>query len=252
MIGKIMTPQEYNDFLKTRRTAKVFETDVKLSDSDRQLIIDAANYAPAQNSNRNFIPILVEKQEHKEWFQDNIFYMVPKYSQRLQRKMPTEYQMGIFTASAVVIYLEANFNLPIVDHESQLISENIKLVEGTANDKSIRDINIGMNMTFVAHQAYMLGYDVGFNGCTRGVRTVMETPELRKQLFDIYAEYGLSDLAAKHIFAPGYAVCIGKAVPVTNPPTKEATAGFLYKDGYYNNIKKHSLDSIENIRVINE
>jgi nitroreductase len=250
-----MTPQEYNDFLKTRRTSKVF-TDEKLTAEQRRLIIDAVNYAPAQNSNRNFIPILVEKQEHKEWLQDNIFFMVSKYSESLGRVMPKEYQLGILTAPAVIIYLEASRTLPIVNHPSHLDADGSYLKEPAAGDIDIRNINIGMNMAFLAQQAYLLGLDVGFNGCTRGVRNVMETPELKAHLYSIYNEYGITDdMAHKHWLSPGYAVCIGKALPVANPMTrvtKEDLEGLPYKDGYYTNIKKHKLNTIENIRTIDE
>lgn len=250
-----MTPQEYNEFLKTRRTAKVFETDKKLTDTERQMLIDAVNYAPAQNSNRNFIPILVEKQEHKEWLQDNIFFMVSKYSDSLGKIMPREYQLGILTAPAVVIYLEAMKGLPIVNHPSHLGADGNYLKEPEHGDLFIRNINIGMNMAFLAQQAYLLGLDVGFNGCTRGVRHVMETPELRAQLYSIFNEYGITDeMALRHGLSPGYAVCIGKGIPIENPnsPTKMDLEGLPYKDGYYTNIKKHKLNSKENIRVINE
>ena len=253
--GKIMTPIEYNEFLKTRRTSKVF-TDQKLTTEQRQMLIDAVNYAPAQNSNRNFIPILVEKQEHKEWLQDNIFFMVSKYSESLDKVMPKEYQLGILTAPAVVIYLEANTALPIVNHPSHLGSDGTYLKEPDLGDRYIRNINIGMNMAFLAQQAYLLGLDVGFNGCTRGIRNVMETPELKAHLHSIYNEFGITDeMANRHHMAPGYAVCIGKAKPVANPftkATKEDVNGFVYKDGYYTNIKKHQLNTLENIRTIDE
>lgn len=243
-----MTPEEYNKFLKTRRTAKVFEQGVTIQDHQKQLIIDAANFAPAQNSNRNFIPLLIEKQEHKEWLQDNIFYLPPKYSKELDREMPTEYQFGVSTAPMIVVYLEASKNLPIVKRgESK---------EPSNGDIDIRNINIGLSMAFVANQAYLMGLDVGFNGCTRGLRTVMDTPELKAKLFSIYNEYGITDeIANKHSLAPGYAVCIGKAVPISNPtgmPTTEHLEGFQYKDGYYTNLRKHSLNTMENIRLINE
>lgn len=249
-----MTPIEYNSFLKTRRSAKVF-TDEKLTAEQRQLIIDAVNYAPAQNSNRNFIPILIEKQEHKKWFQDNIFFMVPKYSEKLSKEMPKEYQLGVLTAPAVVLYLEAVKNLPIVNHPSHLDINGDYMKEPAEGDLYIRNINIGMNMAFLANQAYLMGLDVGFNGCTRGVRTVMDTPELKSQLYDIYAEYGIIDIATRVHMAPGYAVCIGKAKPVANANrrvTTEELEGHPYLDGYYTNIKKHVLNPIENIRVINE
>jgi hypothetical protein len=249
-----MTPIEYNTFLKTRRTAKVF-TDEKLTNEQRQLIIDAVNYAPAQNSNRNFIPILIEKQEHKKWFQDNIFFMVPKYSEKLSKEMPKEYQLGVLTAPVVILYLEAIKNLPIVNHPSHLDINGDYMKEPSEGDLYIRNINIGMSMAFVANQAYLLGLDVGFNGCTRGVRTVMDTPELRKELHNIYAEYGITDIAARVHLAPGYAVCIGKALPIANPlgrVSNKDLEGFPYEDGYYTNIKKHQLNPIENIRVINE
>ncbi len=250
-----MTPQEYNKFLKTRRTAKVF-TDEKLTEEQRQFVIDAVNYAPAQNSNRNFIPILVENHEHKEWLQDNIFYMVSKYSESLGRVVPKEYQLGILTAPAVVIYLEAAKNLPIVNHPSHLDADGSYIKEPPSGDIDIRNINIGMSMAFLAQQAYLMGLDVGFNGCTRGVRTVMETPELKAHLYSIYNKYGITDeMANRHQLSPGYAVCIGKAIPVANPNrklTKADLEGLPYKDGYYTNIRKHKLNPIENIRTINE
>jgi len=253
--GKIMTPIEYNEFLKTRRTSKVF-TSEKLTAEQRQLLIDAVNYAPAQNSNRNFIPILVEKQEHKEWLQDHIFFMVSKYSESLGKVMPKEYQLGILTAPTVVIYLEANIDLPIVNHPSHLDANGTYLKEPDLGDRYIRNINIGMNMAFLAQQAYLLGLDVGFNGCTRGVREVMETPELKAHLYSIYNEYGVSnEMADRHHIAPGYAVCIGKADQVANPTSKvikEDLEGLPYKDGYYTNIKKHQLSPLESIRLINE
>lgn len=251
-----MKSSKYSEFLKTRRTAKVFEQDTKISNKDRQMLIDAVNYAPAQNSNRNFVPILVEKQEHKEWLQDNIFFMVSKYSESLGRVMPKEYQLGILTAPMVVIYLEASKNLPIVNHPSHLDADGSYLKEPSQGDIDIRNINIGMNMAFVASQAYLMGLDVGFNGCTRGIRTVMETPELKAHLYSIFNEYGISsEFAAHHALSPGYAVCIGKALPIANPMSKvskEDLEGLPYKDGYYTNIKKHKLNQIENIRVINE
>ena len=249
-----MNANDYNQFLKNRRTSKLFKNE-SLTAEERQIIIDAVNYAPAQNANRNFIPILLEKQEHKEWFQDNIFYMVPKFSEKLNREMPKEYQFGVFSAPLVIMYLEANRNLPIVNHPSHLDKDGSYMKEQNINDLFIRNINIGMNMAFVASQAYMMGLDVGFNGCTRGVRTVMETPSLRAELNDIYTEYGILDLATNHLLTPGYAVCIGKAYPVTNANsaiTDEALIGTPYKDGYYTNIRKHKLNPIENIRVINE
>jgi hypothetical protein len=128
--------------------------------------------------------------------------------------------------------------------------------EPEAGDIAIRNINIGMNMSFLANQAYLMGLDVGFIGCTRGVRQVMETPELKAQLNSIYNEYGITDeMANKHKLSPGYAVAIGKALPVANPMsrlTKEDVEGFPYKDGHYTNIKKHQLSRLESIRVINE
>lgn len=250
-----MTPQEYNNFLKTRRTSKVF-TEEKLTAEQRQLLIDAVNYAPAQNSNRNFIPILIEKQEHKEWLQDNIFFMVSKYSESLGRVMPKEYQLGILTAPVVILYLEASKHLPLVNHPSHLDADGTYLKEPNQGDIDIRNINIGMNMAFLAQQAYLLKLDVGFLGCTRGLKTVMQTPELKAHLYSIYNEYGITDeMAKKHWLSPGYAVCIGKALTIANPNSrvkKEDLEGLPYKDGYYTNIKKHKLNSIENIRVINE
>lgn len=243
-----MTPEEYNKFLKTRRTAKVFERDAGIREYQKQLIIDAVNFAPAQNSNRNFIPLLIEKQEHKEWLQDNIFYLPPKYSKGLDKEVPKEYQLGVLTAPMIVVYLEAAKNLPIVNRGDP--------VEPNQGDIDIRNINIGMNMAFVANQAYLLGLDVGFNGCTRGLRNVMNTPELKAKLFSIYNEYGITDDdAKKYSLAPGYAVCIGRAVPVANPTgpaTREHLEGFQYKDGYYTNLRKHSLNAMENVRLINE
>lgn len=250
-----MTPQQYNDFLKTRRTSKVF-TEQQLTEDERQMIIDAVNYAPAQNSNKNFIPLLIEKKEHKEWLQDNIFYMVPKYSPKLNRDMPREYQLGILTAPLVVVYLEATKNLPIINHTSHLDKDGTFQKEPELGDLFIRNINIGMSMAFMANQAYMMGYDVGFNGCTRGVRTVMETPELKEQLYSIYDEFGVSALAKKHALTPGYAVCVGKALPVDNPlgerVSDETLLGEPYKDGYYTNFKKHMLNPQEFIRVANK
>ena len=250
-----MTPLEYSIFLKKRRTSKLFNEE-KLTAEQRRFIIDAVNYAPAQNSNRNFIPILVEKQEHKEWFQDNIFYMVSKYSEFLGKTMPKEYQLGILTAPTIVIYLEASRNLPIVNHPSHLDEDGSYMKEPEAGDIAIRNINIGMNMAFLANQAYLMGLDVGFVGCTRGVRHVMETTELKDHLYSIYNEFGItSEMARKHRLSPGYAVAIGKALPVANPMTrltKEDVEGFPYKDGNYTNIKKHQLNRLESIRVINE
>jgi hypothetical protein len=250
-----MTPIEYNELLKTRRTAKVFKEE-KLTAEQRRLVIDAVNFAPAQNSNRNFIPLLLEKQEHKEWFQDNIFFMVPKYSDKLGKVMPKEYQLGILTAPVVILYLEASKNLPIVNHPSHLDQNGSYMKEQDVNDLYIRNINVGMSMAFVSSQAYMLNLDVGFLGCTRGIRTVMDTPELRDHMFGIFSEYGVSkELANKHCLAPGYAVCIGHAEPIHNQnrrTTIEELEGLPYKDGYYTNIKKHQLNSMENIRVINE
>lgn len=250
-----MTPQEYNTFLKTRRTSKVF-TDQELTADERQMIIDAVNYAPAQNSNKNFIPLFIEKKEHKEWLQDNIFYMVPKYSAKLNMDMPKEYQLGVLTAPVVIVYLEATTNLPIVNHPSHLDRDGSFQKEPDRGDLSIRNINIGMSMAFVANQAYMMGYDVGFNGCTRGLRTVMETPELKEQLYGIYSEFGVVELAKAYALTPGYAVCIGKALPVANPlgqrVSDEALMGKPYKDGYYTNFKKHMLNPQEFIRVANK
>jgi hypothetical protein len=250
-----MNAQEYSLFLKTRRTSKVF-TDEKLTAEQRQFLIEAVNNAPAQNSNRNFIPLLIEKQKHKEWLQDNIFFMVSKFSESLGRVMPKEYQLGILTAPTVVIYLEAGRNLPLVNHPSHLDADGSYLKEPETGDIAIRNINIGMNMSFLANQAYLMGLDVGFNGCTRGLRNVMETPELKDEMYSILNEYGItSDMANKHWLAPSYAVCIGKAIPIANPlsrVTKEDLEGFPYKDGYYTNIKKHQLNTFENIRVINE
>jgi hypothetical protein len=242
-----MTPEEYNKFLKIRRTSKLFERDVGIQEYQKQLIIDAVNFAPAQNSNRNFIPLLIEKQEHKEWLQDNIFYFPPSYSGALEKEMPTEYQLGVLTAPMIVVYLKASKNLPIVNRG--------EAAEPSQGDIDIRNINIGLNMAFVANQAYLLGLDVGFTGCSRGLRNVMDTPELKAKLFSIYNEYGITDdFATRHSLAPGYAVCIGKAVPISNPtePTLEDMAGFQYKDGFYTNLKKHSLNSMENVRLINE
>ena len=249
-----MTPQEYNAFLKKRRTSKLFK-DEKLTIEQRQMLIDAANYAPAQNSNRNFIPILIEKQEHKKWLQDNIFYMVPKYSELLKKDMPKEYQLGILTAPAIIVYLEANKNLPIVNHPSHLDKDGSYIKEPDQGDLYIRNINVGINMAFVASQAYLMELDVGFNGCTRGLRTVMSTPELKSKLYEIYAEYGVSDLAIKHNLMPGYALCIGKAHPVANESSRVTVAdieGYPYSDGNYTNIRKHRLSELENVRTLNE
>lgn len=247
-----MNAKEYNDFLKRRRTSKVFE-EFEIPASDRQMLIDAVNFAPAQNSNRNFIPLLVEKKAHKEWLQDNIFYMVPKYSDRLGKVMPIEYQLGVLTSSLTVIYLEANKNFPIVNHPSHLDQNGEYMKEPDIGDICIRNINIGINMAFVANQAYLLGYDVGFNGCTRGLRNVFNTPELKEQLLDIYKEFDIMDLYKKHGLTPSYAVCIGKAIPVISTRLTDADIeGIPYKDGYYTNIRKHQLNAIESIRILNE
>lgn len=249
-----MTPQEYNAFLKKRRTSKLFK-DEKLTAEKRQMIIDAANYAPAQNSNRNFIPLLIEKQEHKKWLQDNIFYMVPKYSELLKKDMPKEYQLGILTAPAIIVYLEANKNLPIVNHPSHLDRDGSYVKEPEQCDLYIRNINLGLSMAFVASQAYLMELDVGFNGCTRGLKTVMSTPELKEELYKIYADYGVVDLAKQHGLMPSYALCIGKAHPVANESSRVSPAdleGLPYNDGNYTNIRKHKLNPIEDIRTINE
>jgi hypothetical protein len=247
-----MDALEYNSFLKTRRTAKLFESSV-IPDEHKQMLIDAANYAPAQNSNKNFIPILIEDPAHKEWLQDNIFYMVPKYSKRLDRDMPREYQFAVSTAPLVFLYLEASKNLPIVQHGSALDRNGDHMKEPDQGDLYIRSINIGLNMGFLANQAYMLGYDVGFVGCTRGIKNVMETPELRDQLQNMYNEYHVSYYGKKYGLTPGYAVCIGKATPVDNPQGQKVSdqtlLGSPYKDGYYTNYKKHGLNPIENVRV---
>jgi len=240
-----MNGQEYNDFLKIRRTPKQFDQSVTIPEEHKQLLIDAVNYAPAQNSTRNFIPILIEDKKDLEWLVKNIFYMVPKYSPQLQRDMPTEYQMQILNAPLSVIYLQANKNLPIRKDPINVSKDGQIIKEPDTGDIDIRNINIGMNMAFLANQAYMLNYDVSFVGCTRGVRTVMDTPELKTELYSMYFKYGITSLATQHQLAPCYAVSIGQGLPLD-----DNLAGVEWHDGYYNNIKKHELNPIENLRVV--
>lgn len=231
---------EYNEFLKSRRTYKYFDSDFLIPEEHKLLLIDASNNAPAQNCNKSFIPILVEDKKTKEWLIKNVFYMVEK--ETTNTKIPKEYQMGIVTAPLVFVYLEAN--KPIV---STVGSDGEVLKEPENGDTAIKILNMGMNMAFVANQAYMLGYDVGFVGCSRGVNTVVNDDTLRQELHNIYAEYGLLQLGKKFGLAPTKAVCIGKALPFDTSP--RAVEGYPFLDGIYTNRKKHSLNPIEYVRT---
>ena len=170
--------------------------------------------------------------------------MVPKFSPQLNRDMPVEYQYQVISAPLVVIYLEANMDLPIHKDKSNVTKTGDRMREPDKGDLSIRDINIGMNMAFLANQAYALGYDATFVGCTRGIRTVMNTPELKAQLNSIYFNYGVLTLANMYGLAPCYAVGIGRGLPLD-----DNLAGTEWKDGYYNNVIKHKLNPVENVRV---
>jgi len=237
-----MNGKEYSDFLKVRRTPKSFDQSVTIPSDHKQMLIDAVNFAPAQNGTRNFIPILIEDKEIQEWLVKNIFYMVPKFSSQLNRDMPTEYQYQLVSAPLVVLYLEANLELPIHKDKGNVNRTGDIIREPSAGDLAIRDINIGMNMAFLANQAYTLGYDATFVGCTRGIRTVMSTPELKTQLNSIYFSYGILSMANMHGLAPSYAVGIGRGLPLD-----ENLAGTPWHDGYYNNVIKHKLNTRENI-----
>lgn len=245
-----MDANQYNDFLKNHRRTVKFFTDDPLPAEHRQMLIDVANAAPAQNGTRNFIPVLLEKPEHKEWFQKNIFYMAPKYDTGLKREMPKEYQMGASTAPFVLIYLAAGRNLPITTDMTSRDSNGSVILESDKGNQSIMRINIGLNMGLVSSQAYLLGYDVGFVGCTRGLDTVEDTPELMEELLAIYQEFGLLDLNSKHNLYVCYALCIGRAESMPGDHQNPANvAGAPVFDGYYNNIKKHKLKNIENVRT---
>lgn len=237
-----MNANEYNLFLKNRRTYKYFDTGVVIPDDHRQLLIEASNLAPAQNCNKNFIPILVEDTPTKEWFLEHVFYMVERSAPG--RSIPKEYQMGVGTASSVFVYLEANRNFPISGRQG---AEGEIITEPDNGDIAIRNINLGMNMAFLANQAYMLGYDVGFVGCSRGVRNVFDIPELRDQLFDIFDQYGIREIADQFKLAPSYAVCVGRALPMDIGPA--ANKMYPWKDGMYTNRKKQKLDPIEFVRT---
>jgi hypothetical protein len=240
-----MNPNQYNEFLKNRRTFKLFKK-TEIPVDHKNLLIDAVNYSPAQNCNRNFITILLEDENIKEWFMKNVFYFPPYYDENLKEDLPKEYQMSILTASFVVLYLEVNRNLPLVRHADKRV-----IIEPNTGDTSIKKINIGLNMAFLANQAYLLGYDVGFVGCSRGLKEVTKDPELLTQLIDIYKKYELDELNLEFELRPTYAVCIGNAYPLGEYKNFDKTIdGERWKDGFYTNRKKHSLNSLENLRTI--
>lgn len=240
-----MTPNEFNNFLKVRRTRKLFDDQHRLTLEEKQLVIDAANYSPAQNSQRNFIPMYVDSKNDLLWLMKNIFYMVPTAD--LNKK---EYMMSLLTASASIVYLEANSNLPIAQDYAQSL-----IVEPTDGLLHIRNINMGLSMGFVACQSYLMGYDVGFVGCCRGITNVMNNDLLSKQLYNLYQSYGIDTAMAKKFgLAPSYAVAIGKGLDFNQypNPNNSTDPSILWQDGCYTNMVKHKLNPIENVKLKNE
>jgi hypothetical protein len=242
-----MTPEQYSDFLKIRRTKKLFKK-FEIPVDHKQMLIDAVNFAPAQNCQRNFIPVLIDRKDHREWLVDKIFYMDPKWDTKLNYNLPKEYMKGIVDASFVVLYLEVAENFPLVSHH------NINYKETREKDKNqitIMNINLGMNMSFLANQAYLLNYDVGFIGCARGAATLNSK---NGEFLSFIEHFGLTELYEKHKFIPTYCVCVGKAYDIEDYgeyQIDKKIKGVLYKDGFFTNRKKHTLDPVEFLRTGN-
>lgn len=241
-----MNGKEFNEFLKTRRTMKLFKQ-FDMPTEHRSMLIDAVNYSPAQNASRNFIPILVEDQAHREWFIKNIFYMESQWDKTLKINVPREYQLGLLNCSFLVIYLEAHANLPITAHDNINIEKEPKI-----SQLSLRKINLGINMSFLACQSYLLGYDVGFVGCSRGVTVMSTDPGLKMEFSDILEKYDLTSMNSQHDLLPSYAVCVGKAYDIGqyDDEIDKSIKGVRWHDGFYSNRKRHNLNAIENLRTL--